>query len=476
MAEQTFIAELIEIIGESNVTQDPKQLQVYGQDWLRDYKPAPLAVARPGSATEVQSVVQLCIKHHIALVPSGGRTGLSGGATATAGELILSLERLNKILEIDSPARLVRCGAGVITQNLQEEVQKHGLYLTVDFASRGSSQIGGNIATNAGGIRVIRYGNIRDWVVGLVVVTGAGELITLNGSLIKNNTGYDLKQLFIGSEGTLGVIVEATLLLSTPPKEYVRALCALKSVDKILPVLEKAGASCPDLSAFEFIESVALEEVLTHCKLRRPFTGKHPYYLLLECESRASDGKVQLTECISAMLEAGNVEEVTLLEDAVMAESIAQSEELMALRDRVSETLSSHYTIHKNDLSVPVSSIPDFITKLHALLAVKYPDFRAAIFGHIGDGNLHVNILKNGTLSDQEFYQKCHQADREIFTLVKDFKGSISAEHGVGLLKRDFLNFSRSEQEIQLMHGIKLVFDPHGIMNPGKILQAASRT
>jgi FAD/FMN-containing dehydrogenase len=453
-----------DIMPTSRVLSDIQSRTFYGRDWLKDFTPNPSLVLLPESHDEVQAIVQRCASEEIAIVPSGGRTGLSGGATATQGEVVVSLERMRSIHEINRVDRTVRCDAGVTLEALQNAAVEHNLYFPVDFSSRGSSQIGGNIATNAGGIRVIKYGNMRESVLGLTVVTGTGAILHLNGALFKNNSGYDLRHLFIGSEGTLGIIVGATLKLRSQPRGIIRALCGLASVDDILPLLTRCRDTHLELSAFELIEQLPFEEVVAHRGVRNPLSQPHPAYALVEYELGGPDSLEAMQSLFMRALEEG------LLQDVVVSESSAQATELMNLRDLVSETLSQRYTIHKNDISVPVPSIPAFVRELHQAIQTTYPLFRVAIFGHVGDGNLHVNVLKPETLSDSDFWKECHTSDNVIFELVRKHRGSISAEHGVGLLKRDFLHYTRSPEEIALLRGIKAVFDPHGIMNPGKVL------
>ena len=451
------------IVGEGAVLEDQPSLEFYGRDWIKDFKPAPSLIVLPETSEQVQEILKLCNEKNVAVVPSGGRTGLSGGATATNGEVVVSLERMRKILEVNQVARTLTCQAGVVLERIQNEAAQVGLYFPVDFSSRGSSQIGGNLATNAGGIRVIRYGNMRDWVLGLTVVTGSGELIELNGALVKNNSGYDLRHLMIGSEGTLGIITEVTLRLTTPPRDTARVLCGLSGNEQILPLLAFCRAKLRDLSAFEFMERRALQEVLQHRSLRDPLSQQYPTYILAEVELNHAGAAEELTEVFGEAYERG------LILDVVVSESSAQAQELMNLRDLISETLSAHYTLHKNDISVPVISVPPFLHDLHTLINSAYPAMRVVVFGHVGDGNLHVNVLKTSSISDSDFWESCKDADHKIFSLVQKYRGSISAEHGVGILKRSFLPYSRSTEEIELMKGIKRVFDPQGVLNPGKI-------
>jgi len=464
MTSSSTLAPLFaSILPAERILTDEQSRQFYGRDWLKDFPVAPALILLPESTAHVQAIVQQCHAHSIAIVPSGGRTGLSGGATATNGEVVVSLERMRSVLEVNRTSRTVHCQAGVTLEQLQLAAAAHELYFPIDFSSRGSAQLGGNIATNAGGIRVIKYGNIRDSVVGLTVVTGTGEILELNGSLFKNNSGYDLRNLFIGSEGTLGIITEAIAKLTSPPKGLVRILCGVSDFDAILGLLTLCRDSLPNLSAFEFMERLPYSEVVRHRRLRDPFSQGYPAYVLVESELHSNNTEDHITAVFAQAYEQG------IIQDVVVSESSAQAQELMNLRDFISETLSQHYTIHKNDISVPVQSIPAFLSDLHTTIREAYPTYRVAVFGHVGDGNLHVNVLKPADMQDTEFWNNCHSADTIVFNVVKRYRGSISAEHGVGLLKRDFLHFTRSPAEIEIMRGIKAVLDPKGIMNPGKI-------
>jgi FAD/FMN-containing dehydrogenase len=463
---KALVDQLRGILPAHVVRSDPESLTFYGKDWLKDFTPAPSVVVFPETIEQVQAIVRICNDLRVGLVPSGGRTGLSGGATATEGEVVLSLERMRKILEVNRIDRTIRCQAGVVLEQLQKAATEASLYFPVDFSSRGSAQIGGNIATNAGGIRVIKYGNFRESVLGLTVVTGRGDILELNGSLFKNNSGYDLRNLFIGSEGTLGIIVEATLRLTSPPGDLARILVGLEDHHAILPLLTFCRDTFANLSAFEFMEKLPFEEVIARRGLRNPLVGSYAAYALIECEVSSQADREHIMESFGVAFENN------LIKDVVVSESSAQARELMDLRDLISETLSRHYTLHKNDISVPVPLIPAFLDELRRAIQETYPTFRVAVFGHVGDGNLHVNVLKPDEMSDQDFWSACHNSDHTIFKTVRAFHGSISAEHGVGLLKRDFVHYTRSAEEIALMRGIKATFDPHGIMNPKKMLPA----
>jgi len=464
MNDISMLSKLFEaILTPARILTDYKSRHFYGADWLKDFTPNPALVLLPESTEEVQDIIKTCYENSIAIVPSGGRTGLSGGAAAINGEVVINMERMRSVIEINRVDRTIRCQAGVPLEQVQQSAATYDLYFPVDFSSRGSAQVGGNIATNAGGIRVIKYGNFREQVLGLTVVTGTGEVLNLNGSLFKNNSGYDLRQLFIGSEGTLGIITEATLKLTSPPKDISRILCGLSTLDSVLPLLTLCRDSFRNLSAFEFMERIPYSEVIRHRGLRDPLSQSYQAYVLIECEIEQPSDRESINNIFAKAYEDN------LIQDVVVSESLAQAQELMNLRDLISETLSQHHTIHKNDISVPVTSIPSFLKDLHAAVRQTYPTYRVAVFGHVGDGNLHVNVLKPQEMSDSDFWNECHESDNIIFDTVKRYAGSISAEHGVGLLKRDFLAYTRTAAEIDLMRGVKRVFDPKGIMNPGKI-------
>lgn len=447
-------------IDPAHVRTDPDSRLNYGRDWTRFYTPNPLAVVLPDSIEQVQQLVRYANDHRLALVPSGGRTGLSGAAVACQGEVVVSLERMNHILDFDPIDRSITCQAGVITEVLQNFARDHALYYPVDFASRGSSQIGGNIATNAGGIKVIRYGLTRDWVTGLKVVTGRGDLLDLNGGLIKNASGYDLRHLFIGSEGTLGIIVEATLKLTRPLREPSVMVLGVPDLDSVM-ALYHAFRSQLELSAFEFFSELALRHVLKK-GLHRPFDGETPYYVLLEFDNPEQAS----TDEALALFERG-AEEGWLV-DGVISQSETQAKELWRLREDISESIAEHLP-YKNDIAVRIARVPAFLAEADALLAAQYPDFEVLWYGHIGDGNLHINILKPAAMEHRTFIQKCEAVNDVLFQVLHRHGGSISAEHGVGLTKKPYLHYTRDDLEVGYLRAIKQAFDPNGILNPGKI-------
>ena len=459
-----FCQQISTLVGPDKWRTDTQSLESHGKDSTHFYKPAPAAIVFPKSIEQIQRIVQLANQHKVALVPSGGRTGLSGGAMATNGELVVSFDYMNQISDFDPINQTVVCQPGVVTQQLQQFAEQNDLYYPVDFASTGSSQMGGNIATNAGGIKVIRYGMTREWIKGLKVVTGNGDLLDLNKGLAKNATGYDLRHLFIGSEGTLGLIAEATIQLTRPPQDSPVLVLGVDTFDAILNVLE-AFQKGIEISAFEFFSEQALKKVLERHSLQRPFEAGPNYYCLIEFEAVSP----QTTEDAMALFE--QCVESDWVTDGVMSQNQTQAKNLWRLREDISESIS-HFTPYKNDISVTVSKMPTFIKQIDQLVAREYPDFEIIWFGHIGDGNLHLNILKPNTLETDEFKTRCAEVSPRVFGFVQQLNGSISAEHGVGLLKKEYLHFSRSQQEITIMKAIKAVFDPNSIMNPGKLFDA----
>jgi FAD/FMN-containing dehydrogenase len=458
-----LIEQLRAIVGPEGIVTDPDELADRGADRGRgNWSIAPRVVVRPRSVAEVQAVVVACGGAGAAIVPSGGRTGLCGGAAATAGEVVLSLDRMHRILEIDRTAGLLRCEAGATVEAVQRAASDVGLMYPVDFAAKGTAQIGGSIATNAGGIRVLRYGSTRAWVSALDVIVASGERLSLGGDLVKDNTGYDLRQLFIGAEGTLGVIVGATLRLVAPPADGVVALCGVPDDASVLALFERARRGLV-LQAFEYFEHACLERVLEHrSQVGGPFAAPSHAYVVLEAEvADAGDlagVRARVTQLLEAAAGAGEIE------DGTIASTAAQARDLWSLREDISESLHRHRP-HKGDVSLPLGRIPEFLADWRALVAAAMPGARALSFGHIGDGNLHLNVLPAAHAAhDLSAY------DERAYALVAAHHGSISAEHGIGLLKRDQMHHRWGEAELATMRAIKRALDPGGLFNPGKVL------
>ena len=446
----------------SQIKTDADSLKFYGKDWTTYFDIKASAIFFPESTSDVVEIVKWARKNKIALIPSGGRTGLSGAACALNGEVVVSFEKMNRILDFNELDSTVDIEPGVITKNLQEFAKSKSLQYPVDFAASGSSQMGGNIATNAGGIKVIRYGLTRDWVTGLEVVTGAGEILNLNNGLIKNATGLDLRHLFIGSEGILGFVTRATMKLAPPPSALKVLVFAVDQLSSVMKVFSQFKAKC-QLQAYELFSEKAFEKVLAATELARPFETVAEFYVLCEVECADDAAEERLMATFEACLEKG------WLLDGVVSQSDAQAKIFWRYREDISESLSI-FSPYKNDVAVTISKVPDFMADLSQVLLRAYPSWEVIWFGHIGDGNLHINILRPEGLTKENFVIECRKVDELIFKAVQKQKGSISAEHGVGLTKKSFLTFTRSQDEIEIMKGIKKVFDPDLIMNPGKVI------
>jgi FAD/FMN-containing dehydrogenase len=458
---EAFTAAIAREFPADFLSLDPADLAAFGRDWTRVFPPSPSAVALPRSTDEVARLLRLCSAHRVPVVPSGGRTGLSAGAVAARGELVVSLSRMRRMDPVDVLGATVHVQAGAVTEAVHQHAKEHGLTWPVDFASKGSSQVGGNISTNAGGVKVIRYGLTRQWVLGLTVVLASGEVIELNGALEKNNTGLDLRQLFIGSEGTLGIITEATLKLTRVPDKLDVFLFAVPDLASVLALFREARIAPFVIMAYEFFTERGLSRLRRHRSVRSPLSAPSDYYVLLEVERGERDA---LEAWITSLFERG------LVTDGTLAQHGAQAAELWTLREGISESLSATGLPHKNDIALPIKELEGFCAELSSFFEQSYPGWEIVLFGHIGDGNLHVNVMKPDGLDPGEFHRRTHEADHAIFSLVKKWKGSISAEHGIGLLKKDYLGYSRSEEELAIMRALKRALDPLNLLNPGKIL------
>lgn len=449
------------------VLTDEVAIATYAGDWSSAVPAGspgalpPLAVVLPRSIGDLEALVALANEHGVGLVPSGGRTGLSGGAVAARGEVVVAFERMDRILAFDAVERTVRVEAGVVTRAVQDFAASRGLAFAVDFAAAASSQIGGNVATNVGGVKVIRHGTMREHVAGMKVVTGRGDVLDLNRGLVKNAAGYDLRHLFIGSEGTLGLIAEVTLKLSPPPGPRRTLLLAVRELPAMLALLS-AYREALVVNAFEMFCATSLCSVVASHGLARPFAEEWPFYALVDFEVRGEEALAAALAVTERAVAEG------LAEDAVVAQDEADCLRLWRIREGIAESINRREP-YKNDLSVTISRVPAFLEELERVVGGGYPDFETAWFGHIGDGNLHLNVLRPPEVSPAAFLERCQAVNEAVFEVVRRYEGSISAEHGVGLLKKKYLSYSRSAAEIEMLRGIKKVFDPNGILNPGKI-------
>ncbi len=457
---EVFLAAIAQEFPADFLSVDPSDLATFGRDWTKVFEPRPSAIALPRSTQEVSRLLALCSAYQVRVVPSGGRTGLAAGAVAKDGELVISLSRMRAMQPVDVLGATVRVQAGAITEEVHRHAAEFGLTWPVDFASKGSSQVGGNIATNAGGVKVIRYGLTRQWVLGLEVVLASGEVLELGGALEKNNTGIDLRQLFIGSEGTLGIITQATLKLARLPGKLDVLLFAVPDLAGVLSLFREARTGPFVISAYEFFTEHCMARVRRHRSVREPLSAPSAYYVLLEVERTEPEA---LEKWIESLFERG------LVTDGTLAQHAGEAAAIWSLREGISESLSATGMPHKNDIALPIQDLEGFCAELDSVFSERYPGWEIAVFGHIGDGNLHVNIMKPDDMEKSAFLEKTHDADHTMFTLVRKYRGSISAEHGIGLLKKDYLEYSRSPLELSMMRSIKQIVDPLGIMNPGKV-------
>jgi len=466
---------LTEIVGTQHVlTGDAAE--TYFVDWRDRYRGTALAVVRPGSTQEVAEVVKWCLAHQVPIVPQGGNTGLCGGATPDdkGSAIVVSLTRLNKVRSIDLENDTIVVEAGCVLQSVQEVAAENGRLFPLSLAAEGSCTIGGNLSTNAGGTQVLRYGNARDLTLGLEVVTAQGEVWNGLRGLRKDNTGYDLRNLYIGSEGTLGIITAATLKLYPQPVARQTALVTLASIPDAIKLLNAAkkgfGAA---LTGFELIAGNCLQGVVEcYPDQRIPFAGESatsPWFALLELSD--SESEAHARERFEAVL--GDAIEQGWVTDAVIAENLSQSFDLWHLRESIPLAERAFGKGIKHDVSIPVSNMAEFVSTTNALLQEHFPGITHVIFGHLGDGNLHYNVATGTKWSEERLLAEQDAIYQLVHDSVHRFGGSISAEHGVGQLKRDLLPNYKDPVELALMRTIKQALDPMGIMNPGKVVPAA---
>jgi FAD/FMN-containing dehydrogenase len=441
------------------VSTAPDLLEKHACDWSNVNRQRPRAVLRPRSVAEVSAALKLCHEAGIAVVPQGGLTGLAGGATPQAGQVVLSLERLKGIEEIDPDSATMIVLAGTPLEMAQKAADEAGLYLALDIGSRGSCQIGGNIATNAGGNHVIRYGMARAQVLGLETVLADGTILTSLTKAMKNNAGYDLNQLFIGSEGTLGIVTRIVLRLHPRPRSKSTALVATFGYDATVRLLRRLQRDLGEISAFEamwpdfyrYVTDLPATGV-------KPMADTHPFYALIEfqCSEPERDG-ARLEECLGAAIEAGDAR------DALIAQSEREARSFWTIREGAA--LDQLPYLINFDVSAPTAQLGALAERSKSALVARWPEGLFFVYGHIGDGNIHLSAWAGGT---QE--QVAHEMDEIVYGEVRRIGGSISAEHGIGSLKRAYLGHSRSVAEIDVMRRIKTALDPKGILNPGKVI------
>ncbi|MGM0983251.1 MAG: FAD-binding oxidoreductase [Pseudomonadota bacterium] len=472
MSDDTpLLAILAQRLGERAVLRDPEDQARYLSDWAGDRLGMPLAVVRPASTAELAEVVTLCGEHGVAMTPQGGHSGLVAGAlpASDGSELVISLERLNRIRDIDPVNFTMTVDAGCILETIKQAAAEHDCDFPLSLGAQGSCQIGGNIATNAGGLNVLRHGMMRQLVLGLEVVLPDGRVWNGLHALHKDNRGVDLKQLFLGSEGTLGMVSGAVLKLAPKAEQSRTALLGVSSVEAVIDLYVLARRGCSDLlTAFELIPRRCIELAMEATpSLRDPMDDAHSWYVLMEV---AATGPVDLCVMLEQFLEQGMERELIL--DGVLASSESQSLQLWQFRESMLEGQRLRGEHLRTDISVPISAIPAFVTQATEAVMAASPDCEIIAYGHVGDGNLHFNILPPSTLEDDAKHDHLHALETTLFAVLDRFAGSISAEHGIGRTKQAAYLSRLSPLELELAQGIKTLLDPGGLMNAGRILPA----
>ena len=464
------IGNIAGVVGAAGILTDPEAMAPFSTDWRKRYTGRPLAVVCPASAAETAAVVRVCAAERVGIVPQGGNTGLVGGATpdASGTQIVLSMMRMDRVRAVDVVNDTMTVEAGCVLAQAQRAAEDASRLFPLSLAAEGSAMIGGNLSTNAGGTAVLRYGNARDLVLGLEVVLADGEIWNGLRALRKDNTGYDLKQLFIGAEGTLGVITAAVLKLFPLPRAGLAALAAVDDPKGAIELLGLARGHCGDaLTGFELFSEDCLSLVLTHfAGMAAPFRSAHPQYALIELSDRESEAHAQRT--LESLLEeaAGR----GIVRDAVVAHSLAQAASLWSLRENISEAQAREGPNIKHDVSLPISRIAEFIAATGPLVERACPGARLIVFGHLGDGNLHYNVAPPAGVAHEDFLLMTSTLNRIVHESVAGFGGSISAEHGIGQYRRDEIRRYKSPVELGLMRKLKQALDPLGIMNPGKVI------
>ena len=464
-----LIDQFISVVGAGHVLTVPDDMSPFLGDWRGRYRGAARCVVCPGNTQEVSAVVRICAQRRLAMVPQGGNTSHCGASIPdmSGDAVLISLSRMNAIRAVDPANNTLTAEAGCVLQALQDTAFEHDRLFPLSLAAEGSCQIGGNLSTNAGGVQVLRYGNTRELTLGLEVVLPSGEVWQGLRGLRKDNTGYDLKQLFIGAEGTLGIITAAVLKLFPLPQATVTAWLAIESPAVAVRLLgELQAAFGATLTACELVSDVALAMVLKHIPGAQPPLLNNPWYLLVELSGAGDEAALQasMEAFLESALESGGIS------DAVLAQSVEQARRLWALRENISEAQKIEGLSIKHDVSVPISRIGEFVEQADTALEKAFPGIRIVTFGHVGDGNLHYNQSKPEAGGNADFIGAQAQVNELVHDIVHRLGGSISAEHGIGQLKREELLRYKSPLEMEMMRAVKRAFDPQGLMNPGKVL------
>jgi FAD/FMN-containing dehydrogenase len=470
LAERSLSLELIakfrNIVGDKYALRDAADIAPYVSEERGLYHGHSPLVLRPGSTSEVSAICKLASENRIALVPQGGNTGLVGGQTPHHGEVVVSMRRMDRIRDIDTASNTLTCEAGVVLQNAQQRASEVDRLFPLSLGAEGSCTIGGNLSTNAGGTTALAYGVAREMALGLEVVLADGRVLNLLSKLKKDNTGYDLRNLFIGAEGTLGIITAATLKLFPKPRAIETAFVGLQSPANALKLLScSQNEAAGTLTSFELLSKVAVDFSIRHgIDIRDPLASKHPWYVLMELSSPRDDARATL----EAILTKGLEDDV--VDDAVVAANLSQRQAFWKLRDEMSSAQKPEGGSIKHDISVAIAAVPEFIAQADAAVVKLIPGSRPVPFGHLGDGNIHYNVSQPTGANTADFLARWHEVNEVVFEIVRRMGGSISAEHGIGVLKRDQLPDVKDKVAIELMRSVKAMLDPLGMMNPGKVL------
>ncbi len=471
-AVSTVVEQIAAIVGPQGLITDPRDMEPYVVDWRGVYRGATPLVVRPADTGQVAAVVKICAGSRIPIVPQGGNTGMCGASVphADGREIVLSLARMNRILEVDALNSTATVEAGCVLANIQQAASEADRLFPLSLGAEGSCQIGGNLSTNAGGVNVLRYGNARDLVLGLEVVLPDGRIWNGLRGLRKDNTGYDLKHLFVGAEGTLGIITAAVLKLFPRPKSSATAWAAVPHPEAALELLSLLRQHCGDrITAFELISRNCLDLVLRHIPgTRDPLSAAHDWYVLTDLsDSREGSAlRDELEQALAAAMEHG------LVTDAVIAGNQAQAQALWHVRETIPEAARAEAgMLYRHDIAVAVSRVPAFIIEARAALEQRFPGANIICFGHLGDGNLHYNAFVAGRNRDDAAARDAHDVTEVVYDIVQRYQGSFSAEHGIGVYKVGDLKRYKNAVEVDLMRTLKRALDPDNIMNPGKVLR-----
>ncbi|MET4483623.1 FAD-binding oxidoreductase [Bradyrhizobium sp. F1.13.3] len=461
-----LLAKFKTIVGDKHALIDHGDVAPYLSEERGLFHGRSPLVLRPASTAEVSAICRLATEHKVALVPQGGNTGLVGGQTPHHGEVVVSLRRLNKVREVDTASNTMTCEAGVVLQIAQQHAAGVDRLFPLSLGAEGSCTIGGNLSTNAGGTTALAYGVARDLALGLEVVLADGRVLNLLSKLKKDNTGYDLRNIFIGSEGTLGIITAATLRLFAEPREIETAFVGLTSPAQALKLLALSRSEAAGLlTGFELLSQIAVEFTIRHAiGVRDPLAGKHPWYVLMELSSPRDEAQTSLEAILTQAFED------KIVDDAAIAANLSQRLAFWKLRDEISAAQKPEGGSIKHDISVPVAAVPEFIARADIAVGKLIPGARPVPFGHLGDGNIHYNVSQPIGVSRADFLARWRDVNELVFEIVRDLSGSISAEHGIGVLKRRELPLVKDKIAIEVMRQIKATLDPLGIMNPGKVL------